>query len=123
MSALGNKDVMARNIQFYLEMTGTSRAELAKAIDVPYTTLSAWLQAKTYPRIDKIEKMASYFGIRKSDLVENDAESSRQTAFKEDDAWRNDEMEELLELVAVLDDSDMEKIVDYLKLLIAAKGK
>ena len=33
-------------------------------------TFSDWVNAKTYPRIDKIEKMAQYFGIEKSDLIE-----------------------------------------------------
>lgn len=34
------------------------------------TTVSDWMHARTYPRIDKIEMMANYFGIEKSDLVE-----------------------------------------------------
>lgn len=34
-------------------------------------TFSDWINAKTYPRIDKIELMANYFGIEKSDLVED----------------------------------------------------
>jgi hypothetical protein len=29
------------------------------------------MKAKKYPRIDKIEFMANYFGINKSDLIEN----------------------------------------------------
>jgi len=33
-------------------------------------TFSDWVNAKTYPRIDKIELMANYFGISKADLVE-----------------------------------------------------
>lgn len=79
---LGNKKVMAKNIQRFLDKTGTSRKELATAISVPYTTICGWLNAKTYPRIDKIEMMANYFGVQKKDLVEdistlwNDAYSS-----------------------------------------------
>ena len=34
-------------------------------------TFSDWVNAKTYPRIDKIELMANYFGISKADLVED----------------------------------------------------
>ena len=30
-----------------------------------------WVNAKTYPRIDKIELMANFFGIDKSDLIED----------------------------------------------------
>ena len=35
---------------------------------------SDWVNAKTYPRIDKIELMANYSGISKSDLVEDHTE-------------------------------------------------
>src|SRR5699024_6313467 len=40
-------------------------------LGVSYSTLSDWVNAKTYPRIDKIEMMANYFGVSKSDLVED----------------------------------------------------
>lgn len=36
-----------------------------------YTTLSDWVNGKTYPRIDKIERMAAYFGVEKSALLED----------------------------------------------------
>ena len=34
------------------------------------------MHARTYPRIDKIEMMANYFGIEKSDLVEKKSSSA-----------------------------------------------
>lgn len=41
-----------------------------------YTTVLDWVNAKTYPRIDKIELMSRYFGVDKSDLVEKYSETS-----------------------------------------------
>lgn len=43
---------------------------MCDALGVKYTTFSDWVNAKAYPRIDKIELMANYFGISKADLVE-----------------------------------------------------
>ncbi len=71
MSGLGNKEIFAQNLQRYMDERGLSRIELSQAIDVPYSTLSEWLTAKKYPRIDKIEKLAFAFGIEKSDLIED----------------------------------------------------
>lgn len=71
MSGLENKEIFARNLQRYMDERGLSRIELSQAIDVPYSTLSEWLTAKKYPRIDKIEKLAFAFGIEKSDLIED----------------------------------------------------
>lgn len=71
MSDLGNKEVMAKNIQDLMDKRGITRNQLADALDFKYTTMADWLRGKTYPRIDKIELMANYFGVSKSRLVEN----------------------------------------------------
>lgn len=71
MSDLGNKRIMANNIQYYMDMLGKSRSDVCEAIGVKYTTFTDWVKGNTYPRIDKIELMANYFGISKSDLVES----------------------------------------------------
>ncbi|HHJ7002508.1 TPA: helix-turn-helix transcriptional regulator, partial [Streptococcus pyogenes] len=44
--------------------------EFSKAMNFKYSTVLDWVNAKTYPRIDKIELMANYFNVEKSDLVE-----------------------------------------------------
>lgn len=68
---LGNKEVMASNIIRQMKLKNVDRKQMAKDLNLKYTTLSDWINAKTYPRIDKIELMANYFGINKSDLVES----------------------------------------------------
>lgn len=70
MKELGNKEIMGRNIERYMQLHSIDRKQLAEALDVPYTTLTDWIKGNTYPRIDKIERMAQYFHIDKSDLVE-----------------------------------------------------
>lgn len=70
MSGLGNKEIMARNIKRLMELKGKDRNEICKDLGFKYTTFTDWINAKTYPRIDKIELMADYFGVLKSDLVE-----------------------------------------------------
>lgn len=71
MSSLGNKQVMAKNIRYYMEKNGLNATDLALELDFKYSTVLDWLKANTYPRIDKIEMMANYFKIEKSDLVED----------------------------------------------------
>ena len=70
MNGLGNKEIMAKNIQFYMNKYGKSRQDTCEALGVKYTTFTDWVKGNSYPRIDKIELMANYFGISKSDLVE-----------------------------------------------------
>lgn len=70
MSDLGNKEIFARNLKHYMDLSNKDRNAVCEVLDIPYTTLSDWLNAKKYPRIDKIEMLANYFNIEKSDLIE-----------------------------------------------------
>ena len=71
MSDLGNKEIMAKNIKRLLALSGQTQKQMCKDLDFKESTFSDWVNAKTYPRIDKIELMANYFGVSKADLVES----------------------------------------------------
>ncbi len=76
MSNLGNKEIMANNIRYYMNINNVTQTELCNTLGFKMPTFSDWVNAKTYPRIDKIELMANYFGISKSDLVEERSKKS-----------------------------------------------
>lgn len=71
MSDLGNKEILAKNLAYYVEKSGRTQKDLAELVGVAPTTFNDWIKAKKYPRIDKIEILANYFGILKSDLIED----------------------------------------------------
>lgn len=71
MSDLGNKEVFSKNLKWYLEQTGKTQKEIADYLHVNPSSVNDWVKAKKYPRIDKIEMLSIYFGIMKSDLIEN----------------------------------------------------
>ena len=66
-----NKEIFANNLSFYMEQKGVDRNTLCADLDLKYTTVRDWLKGITYPRIGKIELLANYFNINKSDLIEN----------------------------------------------------
>lgn len=123
MSSIGNKEIMARNLKYYIQRSGKDRRELAGIWGFPYSTLSEWINGRKYPRIDRIEIMADYFGIQKSDLIEE-----KLTPEKEKD---NDIMADIIvrmrmdkgffSLVESLYDLDSEKIEGVRQLLSAAR--
>ena len=71
---------MADNIKRLLSAKGLNPRQLAIALDFKYTTVNDWVNAKTYPRIDKIEMLANFFNVSKSDLVENKNEEMATTS-------------------------------------------
>lgn len=70
MSSLGNKEVFANNLNRYLKINDYDRKTVASKLNIKYTTFCDWCNGVYYPRIDKIELLANFFGINKSDLIE-----------------------------------------------------
>lgn len=71
MSDLGNKEIFAKNLNYYMNINKKTRSDVCRDLDIPYSTFTDWCNANIYPRIDKIEMLANYFDIKKSDLVED----------------------------------------------------
>lgn len=71
MSDLGNKKVFSKNLRKYMDLYQKSRSDICKDLGFAYTTFTSWETGVNYPRIDKIEMMADYFHIEKSDLIED----------------------------------------------------
>lgn len=64
------KVIFAENLKYYIERDGTSQTIVANNLNIPEMTMSNWMRAITYPRVDKIQLLADYFSIRRSDLTE-----------------------------------------------------
>lgn len=80
MSDLGNKQIFSKNLRNIMDERQVTRRQMCSELGFVYSTFSDWYNGKKYPRIDKVEMMANYFGIKKSDLIEE------RTAAKESDA-------------------------------------
>lgn len=71
MSDLKNEKIFSENLKYYMNKTGITRYRLCRALNLPYTTFAGWYNAQIYPKIDKIELLANFFDITKSDLIED----------------------------------------------------
>lgn len=78
MSDLGNKEIFVRNLKYYMTINNKDRNDVCRDLDIPYTTFAEWYNGNIYPRIDKIQILANYFDIRKSDLVEDKQNSEKE---------------------------------------------
>lgn len=78
MRNIGNKEVMAKNLAYYVKRSGKTQKELAEIVGVAASTFNDWVKGKKYPRIDKIEILADHFGILKSDLIEERSKERKE---------------------------------------------
>lgn len=132
MSNLGNKDVFANNLKKYMQLNGKSRTEVCQALGFKYSTFADWINGKKYPRMDKIEMLANYFGIMKSDLIEDKAvseETSKKIDATTDVLIRMETDKLYCELVMLLYKMDTDRLLavkamlDSLKLFSSAERK
>lgn len=111
MRDIGNKAVMSANIKYYMKEKDINAKELSRILDVPYTTVLSWTKGEYYPRIDKIEKMSEYFGILKSDLIEDKSNkptgselSERKKEFiKKVEAMTDEQLDRLEQILALVE--------------------
>ena len=77
-----NKKIFAKNLQYYMDKNNIDRNKLCEDTGFGYSIVSEWLNAKKYPRIDKIEKLANYFEVPKSYLIEEHTDDRRSALIK-----------------------------------------
>lgn len=81
---MDNKNVFSRNLKYQMELHGKTRQDISDALGISYFTVTSWVNGTKYPRMDKVEKLAVYFGILKSDLIEERTEEHREMQKKND---------------------------------------
>jgi transcriptional regulator with XRE-family HTH domain len=76
--------VFANNLNRLIERSGKTKKEIAEVIGVAPSTFNEWTKGKKYPRMGKVEMLANYFGVLKSDLIEEKTEEHREMQKKND---------------------------------------
>ena len=69
---MANRETFRTNLNRLIEKEGITQVELAKGIGVPYPTVSGWTRGISYPRIETLEKVATFFNVTIADLIAED---------------------------------------------------
>lgn len=70
------KTIFSNNLKKYMNMVGVNQNDIAKITGVSQQSVSNWINRKQIPRMGIIERLADYFGILKSDLLEDKGDVS-----------------------------------------------
>lgn len=84
--------LFAKNLNHYLQLNAKTQLDLANHLGVSTSAVSAWCRGAKIPRMDKVDAMCKYFGIRRSDLMED--KNSKSSSY-----YLNDETRELAEFL------------------------
>ena len=114
---ISNKDILAKNLKKYISKSGKDRSIIARDLGFPYSTLTDWVNGKKYPRINNIEKLANYFEVSKSDLIEDFEEKRKDNDRLATIIVKLRTNNELLDVVEKLSSLDKVKLESLSRLL------
>lgn len=66
--------IFSKNLAYFLSINEMQQKDLAKILDVQPSTVSNWIKQTSMPPVSTIQKIADYFRIGKSDLVDEKLE-------------------------------------------------
>ncbi len=71
MSIYETKKIFSENLCRLLSQSGKTQLDLAMQLGVAPSSVSSWCNGEKMPRMDKVERMAQYFNVPTSSLIEN----------------------------------------------------
>ena len=79
MTDIDQKKIFSKNLNYFLSKMNKTQKEVADAISVSPQTFNTWCQGIALPRMGKVQKLADYFHIEKSDLIDERNETISKT--------------------------------------------
>ena len=76
------REIFQKNLNYYIERSNKNKKTISDEMGIPYTTLVDWANGNKFPRADGIERVANYFKILKSDLLEE--RNKKETLFPDE---------------------------------------
>ena len=106
------KRVFMMNLQRLLNEKNVSQVEAAHAVGVSPQTFNTWMRGIAFPRSAKLQRLADYFDVLKSELIEppDDQISAKRMRL----------YASMLEKIAQLDDTDRARIEERIDILLEA---
>lgn len=123
------KKVFAKNLSNLLARNKKTQADLVADLRLNKSTISTWVNGTKMPRMNKIEQLANYFGVEKSDLIEDKSDTDEQY-YNDPDASEyaqavkdNPDLRLLFDASKDMSKSDIDFVINTIEMLKKREGK
>lgn len=65
------KSIFSKNLNRLMREKGVTQTDIINDLKINKSTISTWCNGSRLPRMDKVQLMADYLGVNKSDLIED----------------------------------------------------
>lgn len=86
MSEEDYRKIFVKKLNYYMELNNKNQMDLMKDLGLSSSTVSNWCTGQKLPRMGKIQMLADYFGINKSDLIEEKDDAVEESYYFNEDA-------------------------------------
>lgn len=83
------KRIFSKNLRYYMSVNNKEQIDLINDLGFNKSAVSTWCNGTRLPRMDKVDALAKYFGISRSDLIEEKNNSSEDTSYYFNEEARN----------------------------------
>lgn len=121
------KKIFSKNLNYFMQLNGKTQTDLINDLGFNKSAVSTWCNGTRLPRMDKVDILAKYFSIKRSDLIESNKEKqnstyyfSSETAKVAQDIFNNKELRLLFDEAR---DAEPEDLITIHNMLLALKRK
>ena len=104
----------SNNLKRYLEINDKQPVDIVNELKIPFSTVSNWINGLKLPRMGKVELLAAWLGIEKSDLLEEKKEDqyylNPETAEMAQEIFENKELRMLFSVGRDMDPEDLKAL-------------
>lgn len=115
--------IFAARLNFYMNLHGKTQSDLIRELGINKSTVSTWCNGTKMPRMGTIQTLADYFGIMKSDLIEEHGANSGVVYTEMIPAGLSPEKREFTEMVLQLNDNRFNLVYDIVSRVLSEQEK
>lgn len=124
MSEDAYKKIFSKNLNYYMELNGKTQTDLINDLGFNKSAVSTWCNGTRLPRMDKVEILAQYFKINRSDLIEDKSERDNDQYYLNDEtrriaqeAFENPELRTLFKVARDIPPERLKAHIEFMKTL------
>ena len=123
------KLLFSSNLSRLIEERNLTQAEIAEYIGVSPQTFNTWVKGIAFPRMGKVQKIADFFNVPKSYLIENHPDDEPtyyikpETAEAAKELYERDELRVLFDAARDVSEEDIRYVATLLEKLKQKEGK
>lgn len=73
------KKIFSKNLRYYMELNNKNQVDIINDLGFNRSAVSTWVNGSRLPRMDKVDALAKYFHIKRSDLIEKHDQDSEDS--------------------------------------------